>query len=318
MQEAFFIHFFNIYLMKTTRKLKFGKYSAALIAATGVVFFSAKAIFVKAAYEYNVDPVSLLLIRMVIALPFYVIVLIITTIQQKENPFTGKDYLWLFILGILGYYLASYFDFSGLNYISASLERLILFVYPTLVILISALVLKRSITLQQKLAIGVTYTGIFITFYKYQTLSGVNSNVFLGVLLILASALSYACYLIGSGNLIPRIGPVRFTSFAMIVSCLAVLIHFTLKGDGKIIGHPVEVYKLGFGMAFISTIIPSFMLAEAIKRIGASNVAIIGSIGPISTIILATIFLGERITVFQMIGTIIVISGVMLIGIRRT
>lgn len=289
-----------------------------ILAAIGVIFFSAKAILVKMAYAYQVDTVSLLLIRMGIALPFYIIIAALESRRKKRNKLKLNDYIFLILLGSLGYYLASYFDFQGLNYVTASIERLILFVYPTLVVIISGVFLRKPISLKQKIAVGITYLGVFVAFYKYSAISAVNTNIPLGAALVFGSALTYAFYLVGSGNIIPRIGSVRFTSYAMIISCMAVVLHYLAQGKGTVFSYPKEVYWLGTGMAFISTIIPSFMLSEAIKRIGASNVAIVGSIGPISTIILATIFLGEKITIYQIIGTIIVISGVLLIALSRT
>lgn len=294
------------------------KLIAFVLAAFGVIFFSAKAVLVKLAYNYDVDTVSLLLIRMGIALPFYVVIAIIEKFRQKDNKLLPKDYLFLLILGFLGYYLASFLDFKGLTYVTASIERLILFVYPTLVVLISAIFLKKPVSIQQKLAIVITYIGVFIAFYKYSDASGTSSNITLGGILVFGSALSYAFFLVGSGNMIPRIGAVRFTSYAMIVSCMAVLLHYLAGNNTDLFCYPNEVYLLGTGMAFISTIIPSFMLAEAIKRLGASNVAIVGSLGPISTIILATIFLGETISLYQLAGTIIVIAGVSLIAINKS
>ncbi|MDA3893664.1 MAG: DMT family transporter [Salinivirgaceae bacterium] len=287
------------------------------LAAVGVVLFSAKAIMVKMAYGYDIDTLSLLLIRMGIALPFYIIIALFESRRKTNMKLMPKDYLFLTILGFLGYYMASYLDFKGLNYITASIERLILFVYPTLVIIISAIFLKKPVSLQQKLAVGVTYIGVFVAFYKYSAYAAISSNIPLGTVLVFGSALTYAVYLVGSGDMIPRIGSVRFTSYAMIVSCIAVMLHYFIKNDGNVLDQQTEVYFLGLGMAFISTIIPSFMLAEAIKRIGASNVAIVGSIGPISTIILATIFLGEKIGIYQIIGTVIVISGVLLIALSK-
>lgn len=300
--------------------IKESKYYTAIafiLAAIGVVMFSAKAVLVKLAYEYNVDTVSLLLIRMGLALPFYVIIAAIESTRKKNEKLQAKDYWFLILLGILGYYLASYLDFQGLNYVTASIERLILFVYPTMVVAISAVFLKKRISVQQKLAVLITYIGVFIAFYKYSSASGISTNIPLGAMLVFASALAYAIFLVGSGDMIPRIGAVRFTSYAMIVSCAAVMVHYAFKNSGDVFNQQTEVYYLGLGMAFISTIIPSFLLAEAIKRIGASNVAIVGSIGPISTIILATIFLGEQIGFFQILGTVIVISGVMLIAISK-
>lgn len=293
------------------------KISAFILAATGVIMFSAKAIFVKQAYVYEINTVSLLLIRMGIALPIYITIALFVSFRKNQEKLQWKDVFSILALGCMGYYLASFFDFHGLQFITASLERLILFIYPTLVLLISSLVLKKKIYQNQKIAIVITYVGVLIAFYRYNSSADNNGNLILGAGLIFASALSYAIFLVGSGNLIPRLGSVRYTSYAMIVSCLAVLLHFSLGSQVNIFSYPSEVYKIGMEMALISTVIPSFMLGEAIKQIGASNVAIVGSIGPVSTIVMATIFLNERIGVFQILGTLVVIFGVLLITLSK-
>ena len=213
---------------------------------------------------------------------------------------------------MIGYYLASFLDFAGLHYVSASLERLILFVYPTMVLLISAIFLKKKASTEQKFAVIITYFGVMLAFYKNTSAEG--SNIYLGALLIFISALSYAVFLVGSGDLIPRMGTKLFTSLAMIVSTVASLTHFAIVGGFDLFSFQKEVYLIALAMAIISTVIPSFLIAEAIKQLGANNVAIIGSFGPISTIVLAAIFLGEKISVFQALGTLIVISGVMLLA----
>jgi len=287
----------------------------ALIAITGIVMFSAKAIMVKLGYRYDTDAVTLLLLRMIFALPFYL--LIARSEMKKRNTYqpTKQDVLSIIGLGIVGYYLASFFDFYGLQYITASLERLILFVYPTLVILISAVFLKRRATRVQIIAILITYIGIFVVFAD--DLSFESEKLWLGVVSIFLSAFTYAIYLVGSGVMIPRLGAVRFTAYVMIVSCFMVIVHYLLTNSFEVLHQPWEVYALGFAMATISTVIPSFLISEAIKRLGASNFAIYGSLGPISTIILAILFLGERIDSFQITGTVIVIIGVSIINIKK-
>ena len=295
-----------------TQKIKTKPFLAFFLAFTGVIFFSAKAIFVKLAYEYDVDALSLLLLRLLFSLPIYVGVFIGSTDSDKLRAIHRIDYIKVVLLGILGYYLASFLDFAGLNYVSASLERLILFVYPTLVLIISAIFLKQRATIEQKIAVVITYFGVLMAFYRNTPDSG--SNVYLGASLIFFSALSYAIYLVGCGNLIPKLGTKLFTSLAMIVSTIASLAHFVVVNEADLFSFSYEVYILAFIMAIISTVIPSFLIAEAIKQLGANNVAIIGSFGPISTIVLAAIFLGERITVFQALGTLIVISGIMLLA----
>ena len=286
----------------------------AIIGITGIVMFSAKAIMVKLGYRYDVDTVTLLLLRMVFALPFYFVIAVKETKKKNSNKLSKKD-IWRVIgLGFIGYYLASYFDFFGLKFISASLERLILFVYPTLVIIISVIFLKKKATRIQIYSILVTYLGIFIAFADDLNFEG--DNLWIGVGSIFLSALTYAFYLVGSGVMIPKLGAVRFTAYAMTVSCIMVIIHYLLTNTVEVLHQPWQVYALGFGMATVSTVIPSFLISEAIRRLGASNFAIFGSIGPISTIVLAIIFLGERIDFYQIIGTIVVIIGVSIINIK--
>ena len=287
-----------------------------LLAVTGIIMFSAKAIMVKLGYRHDVDAVTLLLLRMLFALPIYLFVSVKETKNQNVAEFRSKD-LWSVVgLGVVGYYLASYFDFYGLQFISASLERLILFIYPTLVIIISAVVLKKKATKMQIYAILITYLGVFVAFADDLNMD--SEGFWVGTISIFLSAFTYAIYLVGSGAMIPKLGPVRFTAYVMTVSCFMVILHYLAINSFEVLHQPWEVYALGFAMAMISTVIPSFLIAEAIKRLGASNFAIYGSLGPISTIVLAIIFLGERIDLYQIIGTVIVIIGVSIINLRKS
>lgn len=278
-----------------------------VLALCGVVLFSAKAVMVKLAYEYNVDAISLLLLRMLFALPIY---LAIAFVKRPKDPqvMKPKIYLWVVGLGVVGYYLASLFDFIGLQYIKASLERIILFVYPTIVLLISRIFLKKQITKRQMLAIALTYLGVVLAFSLEFTLE--SNGLFLGGGLILLSAITYASYIAGSGWLIPKIGATVFTSYAMIVSCLCVLIHYSFIGDFNLSNYSIEVYALGFAMAVLSTVIPSYLVSYSIKMIGAPSFAVVASFGPISTILLASYFLGETMHWAQWIGAMLVLIGV--------
>ena len=263
------------------------KNSAVLIAIVGIVLFSAKAIMVKLAYQYNVSSLHLLLFRMLFSLPFYLIILYFSKPFSSEKV-KKQDYLWLVLFGFIGYYLASYFDFLGLQYIKAGLERIILFIYPTLVLIIGRVFLKEKISSKQIIAILITYFGVIVTFSGELQYNG--DHIFLGGFLIFLSALTYASYLVGSGWLIPKFGVLRFTSYAMIVSTICVIMHYLIVDRTNIFIYSYQVYVLGLMMAVLSTLIPSFLVSLAIKKIGASNFSIIGSIGPISTIILAYIF----------------------------
>lgn len=282
----------------------------------GAVLFSAKAIFVKLAYQYNIDPVSLLTLRMVLSLPFFLLMGYFSGRNQKTESVKKKEWVQIFLLGMVGYYLASLFDFQGLQYISAGLERLILFVYPTIVVILTAILYKKPIQRLQYLALGMTYIGIFIAFV-YDAGVGSQKNVGLGAILVFLSAVTYAIYLIGSGKMIPKVGTVRFTAYAMSFSSLAVILHSLIFNGMNIWDFQKEVYYISALMAIFATVIPSFLISGGIKMIGSDNASIIGSIGPVSTIILAYIFLGEEISISQIIGTVFVLAGVLIISLRK-
>jgi drug/metabolite transporter (DMT)-like permease len=289
---------------------------ASLLAAAGVILFSAKAVLVKKVFHYQVDPVSLLLMRMVFSLPFYLMIILFISIRKRGKIGLKRSYIpQLLIFGFLGYYMSSYLDFTGLQYISASLERLILFVYPTIVVILSRIIFKTKISGRQIGGIVVSYFGVLLIYFQRSAMDS-HSAVLLGTLLILGCAFTYAMYLVGSGSLIPKIGSALYTSLVMLVSTAGVLIHYFFRGSDPILfEYPHQVYYLAIALCIISTVLPSLMISEAIKKIGATRVAIIGCIGPVSTIALASIFLGERINGFQWLGSIIVISGVLLVNI---
>ncbi len=287
----------------------------ALLVFAGAVLFAGKAVLVKYNYiHYHVDTVPLLALRMGFALPFYIIILLIekNKIPINESVKT-KHWLWMLVMGIVGYYLASLFDFWGLNYVTAGTERLILFLYPSLVLIISALFLKKKILKIQYIALLITYLGIVCTFIPNLKM-GLGSNLLFGSFLIFLSALTYAIYLIGSGELIPKFGTIRFTCYAMITSTIVVLIHHVAAGNQSLFNYPKEVYYLSITMAVMCTVIPSFLISGGIKKVGSGNASIIGSVGPIATIIMANVFLGEILNRWQIAGTLIVLGGVFMIS----
>jgi drug/metabolite transporter (DMT)-like permease len=297
--------------MKSTKAFVYG----ILIGIFGIVLFSSKAIMVKLAYQYEVDALSILLLRMVFSFPFYVVVAFIFRKKENLSKTTTKDFTWVVFFGVVGYYLASYFDFVGLAYIKASLERIILFLYPTIVILLNKLFFKKKITLTQGIAILLTYLGIVIAFWDEVTISG--SDTYLGGIFVILSAITYASYLVGSGWLIPKFGVVKFTTYAMIVSCFCVFIHYGLVSKVSIFGFQKEVYVLGFLIAIFATVIPSYLVSTSIKMINSSNFAVIAGIGPISTIILASVFLNEHLTLLQLLGALIVIIGIIFVSLKK-
>ncbi|WP_034040184.1 DMT family transporter [Wocania ichthyoenteri] len=286
-----------------------------LLGLLGIVLFSSKAVMVKLAYKYDVDALSILLLRMLFSFPFYVVIAFIYRNKDIGVTLLKKDYTWVVFFGFVGYYLASYFDFVGLTYIKASLERIILFLYPTIVIILNKLFLKKRITKIQAGAIALTYLGIIITFWNEVAISG--SNTLLGGFFILLSAIAYASYLVGSGWLIPKFGIMKFTSYAMIVSCFCVFVHYGISAQESIFGYPWQVYLLGLLIAVFSTVIPSYLVSASIKMINSSNFAIITGVGPISTIILAAIFLNETLTLLQFFGALMVIIGIFLVSLKK-
>jgi drug/metabolite transporter (DMT)-like permease len=284
----------------------------SLLVFAAAICFSAKAIMIKLAFNYQVDPLSLLFLRMIFALPFFVIVPLLLQPQKPQTAPTSTDYLKLVVLGILGYYASSMLDFLGLQYVTAGVERLILFIYPTIVAILMFVLFKKSIGIKGVIALVLTYAGILVVFLNDQLTE--QPDVYKGAILIFASACTYALYLVGSSRLIPVFGSVRFTAYVMMVSCASVIVHFLVLQTVSIFSHPGPVYILGISLALLSTVLPTFMISEGIKIIGAGKAAIIGSIGPVATIVLGYLFLHEPITIHEIFGTGLVLTGVLLVS----
>ncbi|MEJ2508673.1 MAG: DMT family transporter [Gammaproteobacteria bacterium] len=282
-----------------------------LIAAIG---FSAKAIFVKLAYRYAVDPVTLLALRMLLSLPFFIGAAFWSR-RRRAPRLDKRDWSNVLFLGVVGYYLASLFDFLGLQYVTAGLERLVLFLYPTLVVLITLVRFRRPIGRVELLALVLSYGGIGFVFLHDLRVEG--TNVPLGTALVFASALAYATYLVGAGELVHRIGTLRFTAYVLTVSCLAVVVQFLLTHPVNALVQPTPVYALALAMALVSTVMPAFLLTAGIRRIGARTAALIGAVGPVSTIALAAVFLGEPISAVQILGAALVLIGVITVSLRQ-
>lgn len=294
------------------RNTKYKNLIGVLLVFVGAFLFSGKAVLVKLSYRHEVDSVTLLTLRMIFSLPFYIVIVLIANAKTNTADVSRDNWVKIVFLGIIGYYLASYFDFAGLKYITAGLERLILFIYPTLVVVISSVWFKKPIRSKEVVSLGLTYGGISLVVLN--DISFYQNDVLKGSVLIFFSALTYAIYLIGSGKLIPVIGTVRFTAYAMIISTIAVLLHYFVAENVNIFNLDREVYILAVLMAVFATVIPSFLISEGIRMIGSSSASIVGSIGPVSTIVLAYIFLGEKITLYQILGTLLVLAGVLIVG----
>ncbi|UXY15715.1 DMT family transporter [Chitiniphilus purpureus] len=280
----------------------------ALCAATG---FASKAIFVKLAYRYQVDAVTLLTLRLALAMPFLLLVRLWR--GGSAAPISGRDRGWL-LLGLLGYYLSSLLDFLGLMSVSASLERLLLMLYPTFTVLLSAWLLKQRVTGRIVTALSITYAGMLLVLIPDLAQARAHWS---GVILVLLSTLSYALYLTLSPAVIARVGAMRFTETALAVSALAMAVHFLATRPLGALVQPLPVWGYALAIAILATVLPIYALAGAIVRIGSSRTAIIGSIGPVLTIVLSMGVLDERLGWLQWLGAAVVIGGVWIVGSNK-
>ena len=284
-----------------------------ILVAMAAIFFSAKAIFVKMAYQYSVDTVTLMTLRMGFSLPFYLITGWLFA-NSNQTPLTQNDYFKVIAIGVCGYYLASLFDLNGLRYISASFERLILYLYPTMVLLISAVIFKKKILRKEKIALVVGYLGIAVIFLYDQSLQG--DDILLGTINVLLSALAFAVFIVGSGQLGPRIGSVRFTTIAMVAASVVIGLHFLLTHPISALRVASEVYWIALAIAVISTVIPTYLMAAGINKIGANQGALVGAIGPVSTMVMAYFILGEVLTPIHIVGMVLVLVSVISISLK--
>ena len=291
-----------------------------ILALLGTLFFSTKAIFVKLAYNYEVDPVTLLLLRMIIALPFYGISALWYRSKIKSKiGLSGTNWVLLVITALLGYYLSSYLDFKGLQYIGASLERLVLFIFPSFVVVLSAILFKQKIQANLIIALIFSYIGLLIIFSSALSDIRINEQFWIGVGYILLCAVTFALFYIGNQWLIPKMGAFAFTNISMLLACAAVIIHYLIQNNFSMYwsGLAWQVYLFAALMAFVSTVIPSYMVSYSIQYIGAAKSSIVASFGPVSTIILAYIFLNERLSVIQILGGLVIIISITILNIYR-
>lgn len=284
-------------------------------AIIGTVCFSLRPIIIKLAYAYVVDPVTLLALRMIFALPFFVVAVLWARRRgMKAAPISRRDMAAVVVLGLLSYYLASFLDFLGLQYISAGLGRLLQFVYPTVVVILSALLLAKRPTRRDVAALALTYFGLVLVFWH--AVGGTQINLLLGATLVFISATCYATYLVAGSAVITRVGSVRFTAYAMIVASAACVIQFFVLRPVAALDLPLPVYGYAVAMAVFSTVIPGFLIAEALRRIGANHVSIIGALGPVTAIALGYLGLDEIMTPLQIVGAAFVLVGVVVVSVK--
>jgi len=281
-----------------------------LLALLGSIAFSGKAIIVKLAYRYGVDAVTLIMYRMLFALPMFLV--LAWWAGRGRPPLQRRDWITVLGLGFSGYYLASYLDFAGLQYISASFERLILYLNPTIVLALGVLLFKRRATARQLAALAVSYAGVLVVFGHEMTLQG--ADVVLGAVLVFGSAVSYAIYLVYSGEEVKRLGSMRLTGLATSVACVLCIAQFLVVKPMSAAVVAPEVIGLSVLNATLCTFAPVLMVMMAIERIGATLAAQTGMVGPMSTILMGVFILHEPFTPWIALGTVLVIMGVWLLA----
>lgn len=292
----------------------------SLFAVCAAFLFSTKAIFIKQTYALSplVDGTVLMALRMASALPFFLLICWLSRHQSKN--LSTKDWGLLILAGLIGYYLASWLDFAGLMYISASLERIILFLYPTMTVLASSIIYKQRLSFKSLFAILLSYGGTVIVMLQEQSNVPHQSNFWLGASLVFASAVAFASYLLLTPRLIQKFGSWNFTGLALSIACIGTLTHYLIvipNPIGLLAQLPSAVIWYGVGLGFMVTVLPTVLLMQSIERLGASQSAMIASIGPILTIILATLFLGEKMNAIQWFGCGLNIVGVMMITLSK-
>ncbi|MDX2197258.1 MAG: DMT family transporter [Cytophagales bacterium] len=273
--------------------------------------FSTKAIAIKLAYISHLSPITVLTLRMSFAAPFYLVILLYNITTRKEVVKVSQaDFVFLLFISLLGYYLSSYLDFYGLQYVTAGMERLILFIYPTFTVILSFILLHKKINKTTWWALITCYAGVLLVVANDLVIK-YNTKTLTGIICILLCAVTYAIYLVFGEKMLRQMGSVLFTTIVMLISCTAVFIHYMMvENISDIFQFSANTYLLGLYLGIFATVIPTYLATEGLKLVGANHVAITSSIGPIVTMVLAHYILGEVADVWQICGTALVIAGI--------
>ena len=287
-----------------------------VFALAGTIAFAFRPVLIKLGYAtHPVSATTLLFLRMTLSLPFF---LAMAWWFRDGGPIARRDWLGIVGLGFLGYYFASLLDFLGLQFVSAGVGRLIMFLYPTLVIVLSAVFLKKNPTFREIVALAITYTGISLVLSSQIAAAPENRLFVFGALLIFASAMCYAVYLVTGSQLVKRVGSARFTAYTMIVSALPAILQFFILEPASALDLPAPLWWIAFLLATACTALPVLLVAEALKRIGANHFALIGALGPVTTVLADFFLLDGALGAAQVLGGALVISGVLLVSIKRS
>jgi drug/metabolite transporter (DMT)-like permease len=292
----------------------------SIFAILAAFLFSTKSILIKQAYAESalVDGTLLMFLRMASALPFFLILCWMNRHHNKNIAL--KDWAILLLAGLLGYYFSSWLDFVGLMYISASLERIILFLYPTLTVIASSIIFKQKLNIQSIFAIALSYGGTVIVMLQEQSNVPHEGNFWLGTSLVFASAVCFASYLLLTPKLIQKFGSWNFTGLALSVACVGTMAHYFIETPQPftlLTQLPTNIIWYGIALGFLVTVLPTILIAQSIARLGASQSAMIASVGPVLTLILATLFLGEHLNTIQWFGCALNIIGVLMITFAK-
>ncbi|GMU42860.1 MAG: DMT family transporter [Xanthomonadales bacterium] len=293
--------------MTTSRRSELIGYA---LAATAAVLFSAKAILAKFLYRHGIDPITLMTLRMGLALPVFATVAAVETwrARRRGHRLDAADWRQIGLLGFVGYYISSYLDFRGLTHIAAALERLILFLTPTLVLLLTVLLYRRPVPRRQRIALAISYAGTVLVFVEHLRFDA--GNVWLGSALVFGAALAYSIYLVQSGEIVQRVGSLRLVSWVMLVSSACCLVHYALVHPLRDLAQPLPVLQLSLVNALACTVAPVFLTMFAIVRIGAGRASQLSMLGPVSLLFLGHWLLDERISAVQLAGTAVVLVGI--------
>jgi len=298
----------------TEQEARRGTYFGIACVLAGSVAFSAKPVLVKAAYQYGVDTMTLLALRMLFAAPLFL--LMAWWAGRPAVAFTAREIAGIVFLGFLGYYLGSFLDLAGLQYISAGFGRLILYLYPTLVLLMSAVFLQQPLRGRQMVSLGLSYAGIALVFSAEAQLGESLPLTVWGAVLVFGSAVTYATYLVAGSRLVHKYGSMRFSAYASLIATGFVIAHFLAIRPLQALVVTQEVYGLVAVLAVFATVLPLWLMAEGLKRIGANQVSLVGCVGPLATMAFAWMFLDETVTLVQLSGAALVLAGVLIITLK--
>jgi drug/metabolite transporter (DMT)-like permease len=292
------------------------RYWGIAFALAGTISFAFRPILIKLGYSIHpVSATTLLFLRMTLSLPFFAAM---AWWMRGGTPLSRREWTGIVGLGFLGYYLASLLDFLGLQYVSAGVGRLIMFLYPTLVIILSAIFLKKNPTARELAALAITYVGIALVL-STQVAAAPESRLFVfGALLIFSSAMCYAVYLVTGSQLVKRVGSMRFTAYTMMVSTAPAVAQFLVLEPASALDLPAALWGVAAVLALACTVLPVLLVAEALKRIGANQFALIGALGPVTTVLADFALLDGALSVAQILGAALVISGVLLVSVKRS